>query len=57
MSRHKDFIEDLKKAAFSAGRDIDEIEVIAVSKKKSKQEIQDVIDETIFHLEKTKFKK
>ena len=45
MSRYKDFIEDLKKAAFSAGRDIDEIEVIAVSKKKSKQEIQDVIDE------------
>ena len=45
MSTYKNFIKQLEESSRLAGRKIDEIELIAVSKKKSISDIQSVIDE------------
>ena len=45
MSTYKNFIKQLEDSSKLAGRNIDKIELIAVSKKKPASEIQSVIDE------------
>ena len=45
MNNYKNFINNLKKTAQLANRTIEEIDLIAVSKKKPAQDIQTVIDE------------
>ena len=45
MSTYKNFIKQLEESSRLASRNIDEIELIAVSKKKSISDIQSVIDE------------
>ena len=45
MSRYKNFLANFDKSAKLAGRDIQEIELIAVSKKKPASDIQNVINE------------
>ena len=45
MSRYKNFLSSLKVSLKSANRNFQEIELIAVSKKKSATDIQKVIDE------------
>ena len=45
MNNYKNFISNLKKTAQLANRNIEEIDLIAVSKKKPAQDIQSVIDE------------
>ena len=45
MNRYKSFITNLEKVVSSSGRNLDEIEVIAVSKKKSAENIREVINQ------------
>ena len=45
MNNYQNFINNLKKTAQLTDRKIDEIDLIAVSKKKSAQDIQGVIEE------------
>ena len=45
MNNYKSFINNLEKTAQLANRNIEEIDLIAVSKKKPAQDIQSVIDE------------
>ena len=45
MDNYKNFLNDLEKTAQLANRNIEEIDLIAVSKKKPAQDIQSVIDE------------
>ncbi len=44
MSLYQNFLNDFKTAASAANRDIDEINLIAVSKKKSSEDIKKIID-------------
>ena len=44
MSLYQNFLNDFKTAATAANRDIDEINLIAVSKKKSVDDIKKLID-------------
>ena len=45
MSNYKNFLANFDKSAKLAGRDTQEIELIAVSKKKPASDIQNVINE------------
>ena len=45
MDNYKNFLNDLEKTAQLANRNIEEIDLIAVSKKKPAQDIQSIIDE------------
>lgn len=45
MSRYKEFIKSFQKAILNNKRNIEEIELIAVSKKKSKEDIVSIINE------------
>jgi uncharacterized pyridoxal phosphate-containing UPF0001 family protein len=44
MSSYQNFLNDFKTAATAANRDIEEINLIAVSKKKSSEDIKKIID-------------
>ena len=57
MSTYKNFLNKLENSLQIANRRIEDIELIAVSKKKSITDIQSVIDEGHYCLEKIKFKK
>ena len=45
MSRYKEFLKNFEKSVSSAKRSIEEIEVIAVSKRKSTQDILAILQE------------
>ena len=44
MSSYQNFIKQFEKSVEASGRNLDEVEVIAVSKKKSSEDIKKVID-------------
>ena len=57
MSRYKNFINVFEKAVIDSGRNITDIELIAVSKTKSENEIKSVISEGHSSFEKISYRK